>query len=112
QIEDGARTSELVDGVVAIENRFALFQRTGDPGPQGARSHRRARGIDDVPERSARLEHLEIGERRGIELEKIAFIVDAQRSDVIERLFVACGRVAQRRTRRTDADIAGFETEP
>ena len=68
----------------------------------------------DAPERRARtagvarVEHLEIGERRRVELQVIGFVVDAQRLHVIERLLVAGRGVAQRGAGRADARIVAL----
>ena len=53
-LEDRARAGQLVDGVVAVEDRLARFERARQPAAQRARAHRRARRVDDAPERGAR----------------------------------------------------------
>jgi len=60
---------------VPREDRVAVEQRAADPATQHARPHRRPRRVDDIPERSlrlrvARLEDLEILERRRIEVRR------------------------------------------
>ena len=116
-LEDGARAGQLVDGVVAVEDRLAALQRPRDPLAQRARAHRRARGVDHAPQRRARMarvarvEHLEVGQRGRVELQEFRVVVDAQRAHVVERPLVAGRGVAQRRPRRPHPRVVLFQPE-
>ena len=115
--EDGPRPRQLVDGVVAIEDRLAFFQRPCDPAAQRSGAHRGTRRVDHVPQRCARLrriarlQHFQIRQRGGIEVQEIAFVVDTEQLHVIERFFVARRCVSQRGAGRADANVVFLQTE-